>query len=171
MKGIVKIGMTTRTAEDRAAEISIGTGIPAPYGVAYEERFADCYSAEAIIHQRLKDYRVNQDREFFCIPLKNAIRAVSILAEELNAQERVQAEKVAAELATAAKKAEELQHLEKLRAEQRRAKRFPPRVLTVQEVKIFCSRCSRLFSVTLRRGESAAACPTCRNLNSASVSW
>ena len=171
MKGIVKIGMTTRTAEDRASEISIGTGVPTPYEVAYEERFADCYTAETVIHQRLKDYRVNQDREFFCLPLKEAIRSVSALAEELNAKEKIKAEMAAAEQSAAIKIEEEAQRREKTRADQFRARRFPPRVQSVQLSKILCSYCSTAFKVTLRRGERATTCPACRKLNSVSVPW
>lgn len=35
--GAVKIGITTRTAEHTAREISQGTGVPTPYVVAFEE--------------------------------------------------------------------------------------------------------------------------------------
>lgn len=89
MTGLVKIGMTTRTAEERAREISVGTGVPSPYAVAYEEEFFDCYEAENIIHERLDKYRFNQDREFFRLPVKDAIRVINDLAVEFKKRERI----------------------------------------------------------------------------------
>jgi len=83
MKDLLKIGKTTRSPEERAVEISQGTGIPTPFVVAYEEQVHDCDLAERIIHDRLKEYRYSRDREFFQIPLKDAVRVAREVAEEL----------------------------------------------------------------------------------------
>lgn len=84
MLGIVKIGHTNRSAEARAREISSATGVPAPYEVAHAERFNDCVAAEKLIHALFKKLRVNQDREFFELSLRDAVRAVKRLAVEVN---------------------------------------------------------------------------------------
>ena len=81
IQGLVKIGKTTRTAKNRAREISVGTGVPSEFEVAYEQEFSDCDKAEKIIHSRLKDYRHNQGREFFRLSVKEAIQVVTKISE------------------------------------------------------------------------------------------
>ncbi|MBA3390336.1 MAG: GIY-YIG nuclease family protein [Rubrobacter sp.] len=74
----VKIGKTTKDPEVRARELSSGTGIPAPYGVAWDVFVSNCGEVERLVHQRLAHARARNDREFFAIPLR---RAVSVLTE------------------------------------------------------------------------------------------
>lgn len=81
MPGYLKIGMTTRTPEERAREISQATGVPIPYTVAFAEEVVDCSEAERLIHARLNKYRVNAGREFFHLPLRDAIRELSDIAD------------------------------------------------------------------------------------------
>jgi len=83
LKGLLKIGRTKRYSEERAKEISTATGVPTEFVVAYEQRFADCDIAEARVHQRLHAYRVSGNREFFRLPLKDAIQVILEVAEEL----------------------------------------------------------------------------------------
>jgi hypothetical protein len=73
MPGLLKIGSTERTPEDRAGELSQGTGVPSPYIVAYSEEVPDCQAAEGLIHARLDTFRTNPRREFFQLPLRDAI--------------------------------------------------------------------------------------------------
>ncbi len=73
-KNLLKIGRTTRDPETRSEELSMGTGVPLPYYVAYSEETDDCEVAEAQIHKNLSYYRVNGSREFFVLPLKEAIK-------------------------------------------------------------------------------------------------
>jgi T5orf172 domain len=75
-KDLIKIGKTTRTSEERAKEISSGTGIPTEFNVAYDLYVANCDLAERIIHERLAKFRVSDNREFFKIPLKQAISII-----------------------------------------------------------------------------------------------
>lgn len=77
----VKIGKTTKDPEMRAREISSGTGVPAPYSVAWDVLVHDCHEAERAIHRELAQYRARNDREFFALPLKQAIAAVQRLTE------------------------------------------------------------------------------------------
>ena len=54
---LLKIGKTTRTPSERAEEISLGTGVPLRFYVAYEALVSDCHSVERIVHDRLKSAR------------------------------------------------------------------------------------------------------------------
>ncbi|MBW8009859.1 MAG: GIY-YIG nuclease family protein [Chloroflexi bacterium] len=82
-KDMLKIGMTRRNPEERAAELSNTTGVPTSYVVAYEEQVPNIEFAEGLVHQRLDKYRTNKRREFFSMPLKIAINVVSQIAEEV----------------------------------------------------------------------------------------
>jgi hypothetical protein len=74
---LLKIGMTTRTAEARAWEIYLGaTGVPEPFQVAYAEVCSDCALAERRAHDRLQQHRVNANREFFNLALSSAIQVI-----------------------------------------------------------------------------------------------
>jgi len=81
MKGLLKVGKTTRLSEQRANELSKATGVPSEFHVVYEEEFNDVGKAEQLIHSRLDQYRYNRNREFFQLPLKQAIRVVMAVKE------------------------------------------------------------------------------------------
>lgn len=78
MPGLVKVGKTEREPDQRAKELSVATGIPIAFVVAYAELFKDCSAAEGYVHALLeqKGFRVAQNREFFCAPVKAAIQAI-----------------------------------------------------------------------------------------------
>jgi hypothetical protein len=82
-KNFLKIGKTTRTPEERARELSHGTNVPMPYMVAYEHLVADCDAAEARIHNALLPYRASADREFFVLPLHEALKSVMAICIEI----------------------------------------------------------------------------------------
>jgi hypothetical protein len=84
MPGLLKIGRTTRNSLQRALEVSGGTGLPVPYVVEYESRVDDCSLAEKRIHQQLHKYRENVKREFFRLPLQEAIRTVKDICWEID---------------------------------------------------------------------------------------
>jgi hypothetical protein len=67
MPGLVKVGKTTRSPEERAKELSSATGLPTPFIVVYEQYFQDCDLAEAFVHTYLAEsgHRVADNREFF----------------------------------------------------------------------------------------------------------
>ncbi len=85
-KNLLKIGKTARTAEERATEISRGTGVASPFWVAYDDYVNDCDKAEKLIHLRLSNYRHRSNREFFAIPLKEALPVVMSVVSEINAE-------------------------------------------------------------------------------------
>ena len=86
MPGQVKIGRTNRSADDRARELSASTGIPTPFIVAYEMEVSDSSIAERAIHDALEDanFRTSANREFFYVPVRQAIEMVTSTVEELN---------------------------------------------------------------------------------------
>jgi hypothetical protein len=57
-----KIGMTTKTPEERARELSGATGVPRDFEVLYAQRVSDCNRAEQLLHQRLHQYRSASNR-------------------------------------------------------------------------------------------------------------
>lgn len=84
LKGMVKIGKTRKSPEDRAKELSSSTGVPTPFFVAYKIFVNDCDQAEKYIHNLLtsKGIRVSNDREFFHIPLDEIIK-IMVKAESI----------------------------------------------------------------------------------------
>lgn len=62
---LLKIGMTTRTVEQRAQEINGATGVAIPFGVRRCWRVTDPQKAEKLVHACLLDFRLRNDREFF----------------------------------------------------------------------------------------------------------
>lgn len=92
---LIKIGHTTRTSESRAKEITSATGVPWGFEVIYEESVLDSLAAERLVHNRLSAYRVNQKREFFKLPLKDAVRVVFEVCMEVNGEFSNLAERIA----------------------------------------------------------------------------
>ena len=71
----VKIGRTEKTVELRAKQLRT-TGVPTPFIVVYDELVSDCYAVEDILHSRFAAYRTSGDREFFRVPVREAVRAL-----------------------------------------------------------------------------------------------
>lgn len=65
--GKVKIGMTTRSPDERAAELSTATGIPTKFAVVFSLLVDDCEKAEKLVFSELESQglRTSPDREFF----------------------------------------------------------------------------------------------------------
>jgi hypothetical protein len=78
---LVKIGRTTVSVEERARQLSSSTGLPTPFMVIYDELVDDCEAVERLLHQRFDAYRVRGPREFFRIPVREAIRVLKSEAE------------------------------------------------------------------------------------------
>jgi hypothetical protein len=82
MPGLVKIGQTTNTPEQRAKELGASTGTPTPFAVAHFEGVPDCVATEKRVHRRLFEQRINPKREFFEMSVADAISIVRELASE-----------------------------------------------------------------------------------------
>jgi len=90
MENLVKIGKTERTPEERAKELSSTTGVPTPFIVVYKRYFESCSKAEEFVHTFLenKGFRISSNREFFEIPINEAIDAVIMANNHFGSFER-----------------------------------------------------------------------------------
>lgn len=82
MPGMVKIGMTIRTVEERAAEISSATGVPTPWIPVYSFKCFNSKELEAEIHSHLQSLRVSDSREMFHLHSTDAIEVLKKLGEK-----------------------------------------------------------------------------------------
>ena len=88
MPDLIKIGYTTRTAQERARELYEGAlGVPKPFVVAHINDCEEPRELEAIVHKKLTQYRINNNREFFRYPADDAYQLVKDLHKK-SQQER-----------------------------------------------------------------------------------
>lgn len=76
---MVKIGMTTKTPQQRAKEISQATGVAEPWIPVFEFK---CYRSDLLekeIHDYLSEWRVNTHREMFLIDSYTAEKVIEDL--------------------------------------------------------------------------------------------
>jgi len=79
---MVKIGMTTKTPEERAVELR-STGVPGDWIPIHSMFVPNCEVLEKFIHKKLSDSRVSNDREFFSIKVSSAIEIVNQYSNEM----------------------------------------------------------------------------------------
>lgn len=144
---LLKIGMTERSPEERASELSAHTGVPGRFVVAHEEFVEDCVLAEQKIHQALDSSRSNPDREFFEIKLKDAIRIVESVAKEVNARFPSSKEGAVRRYAPVQSRPG-----------------YPDRFLA-QRIEMWCESCKEEFFVTMLPKETHSFCPYCSKLS------
>ena len=82
-KNVFKVGLTRRTTQERADELSGSSGLPGKIYVMHEWPVGDCVSAEREIHEQLSEFRVDPRREFFEAPLDFI---VSVIEKTINKQ-------------------------------------------------------------------------------------
>ncbi|MBV7533037.1 GIY-YIG nuclease family protein [Chitinophaga sp. sic0106] len=82
MPGLIKIGFTKRSPEQRRRELSQPSGIPIEFEIAYEIFSSDILKLEKSVHSELEHTRLNSNREFFCIELNEAITIIRHKADE-----------------------------------------------------------------------------------------
>lgn len=75
MPGIVKVGMTTKLAEDRAGQL-YDTSVPLPFDVEFRALTSRPREVEKRAHEILEPFRVSPKREFFKVSPDVAIDAV-----------------------------------------------------------------------------------------------
>src|SRR6267143_863786 len=78
MKDLLKIGLSTRPVQERIAELSSATGVPAPFEPEAYFVSTDPEAHEQEIHAALAEYRV-KGKKFFDLPLSKALRMSSNL--------------------------------------------------------------------------------------------
>ena len=64
MKGLVKIGKTTRDVSLRLADLYT-TGVPLPFDCVYAAKVKDVDETEKAFHEAFEPSRINTKREFF----------------------------------------------------------------------------------------------------------
>lgn len=79
MPGIVKIGVTQDSVENRCKTISKATGVPTPFEVEYECTVDDCYKVEKALQAAFAPYRVNDNREFFKVTTAQVIAILQLV--------------------------------------------------------------------------------------------
>lgn len=89
---VCKIGATTNSPLERARQLSASTSSVLPFTIAYSRRVADPFQIEAALHRQLEDYRVNESREFFNVPIHKVITLIEKYEEapELYRRKRVE---------------------------------------------------------------------------------
>jgi hypothetical protein len=80
MPGLIKIGRTIRSAEERALELSSVSGVASPFVVAHSEFVGDVEGCERELHAQLADYRYSKNREFFRLSVESAIQSIKKFA-------------------------------------------------------------------------------------------
>ena len=82
MPNLIKIGYTSRTPEARASELYDKiTGVPMPFEVAHKLPCKNPQKLESQIHEALKAFRPNKDREFFKYPPNEAFEMLKSLSQ------------------------------------------------------------------------------------------
>jgi hypothetical protein len=79
MPGMVKIGMTTNTVEERAKQINSATGVPTPWIPVFKFR---CYGSQYLekeVHNYLIQHRVSGNREMFAVDAVTAQEVIEKL--------------------------------------------------------------------------------------------
>ncbi len=76
MPDLLKIGMTTRSVEERLREINGATGVAFPFGVRRCWRTRDPAATERLVHEALAKHRVRADREFFRASFSEAAKII-----------------------------------------------------------------------------------------------
>ena len=79
--GILKIGYTSNTPEERARQLSNSTGVAMPYEVEYAYSCWNGLELEKDIHERLHEYRLNNQHEFFQVDLEEVKDVINEIGE------------------------------------------------------------------------------------------
>lgn len=82
LKNLYKIGMTTRTIEDRLKEANSSTWNPDKFKMELCVRVNNVEEREKMVHKLLEEYRSNSRREFFEVPLEKVKLIFDLLREE-----------------------------------------------------------------------------------------
>ena len=82
LPNMLKIGYTKNEPEVRAKQISAATGVALPYKVEWAFQCFNGEQLEQEVHAELASYRVNQNREFFDIPLAEAQEAIEKIGKQ-----------------------------------------------------------------------------------------
>ena len=82
MPGLIKIGRTDVSVEQRMGQLNNHAGIPLPFVCYYAARVTDSVKVEKKLHEAFGDHRVRQQREFFYLSPQRAQAALELAALE-----------------------------------------------------------------------------------------
>jgi len=82
MPGIVKIGFTTTSPEQRIKEINSATGVIEKWNLEWSIECTEAYDLEKRVHEYLQEFRVSKNREGFYTTPTQAIAAIQKINEE-----------------------------------------------------------------------------------------
>lgn len=80
MPGLVKIGRTSTSVEQRMSELNRHAGIPLPFVCYYAAEVADSAKVEKKLHEAFGDHRIRAQREFFRLSPHRAQAALELAA-------------------------------------------------------------------------------------------
>lgn len=83
-RDIYKVGLTKRTPEVRANDLSRTSGVLDYFAVMQDWEVTDCVAAEKEIHKKLASFRVTDRREFFKAPYKEIFSVIHDVVETIN---------------------------------------------------------------------------------------
>lgn len=87
MPGLVKIGKTSRTVEERLRELN-SSGVSMPFEIAHSRKVEHMDSAEQDIHEHFDLCRVSDGRKFFRLAIQSAVTRLDTYEEALSDIER-----------------------------------------------------------------------------------
>lgn len=87
-RDLLKVGMTSRSVEQRVDEINRATGVAIPFGVRGCWMVSDPALAEKLVHTALYGHRIRGDREFFRVDFALACSEVRRVLKENNLELR-----------------------------------------------------------------------------------
>jgi T5orf172 domain len=80
---LYKVGLTRRSSETRAIELSGASGVPTGFEVLAQWDVGDCSRVEREVHRRLSRLRVNKRREFFRGNLERIVEVIGQAVREI----------------------------------------------------------------------------------------
>lgn len=83
--GILKIGYTDRTPQDRVKEINGATGVIVPWFVVNAFQCKSPAIIESLVHRTLDDLRITRNKEGFAVSLNQAEDTITRIIKENNA--------------------------------------------------------------------------------------
>lgn len=83
--GILKIGYTDRSPQDRVKEINGATGVIVPWFVVNAFQCKSPAIIESLVHRTLDDLRITRNKEGFAVSLNQAEDTITRIIKENNA--------------------------------------------------------------------------------------
>lgn len=84
MPGILKIGFTNKSVEERVKEINSATGVISKYEISFIYECRNAYSLEQLVHSELEQngLRVNTRREGFKVELNKVVQLIEYFGSQ-----------------------------------------------------------------------------------------